>query len=316
MTPALKGVLAPFSIGASTICRWCFARTVEIKPRRPRCFLFAIKHILCYNHVMIDCHTHTLYSPDGCETPEAVVCAAVSKGLTYLAITDHLDLTRDGTPSILPKKLAEYRKVLEELKDKYSKEIEIAAGIEVGYTRPNANKISDMITPLNFDFIINSVHEVNGTDCFYAAYFARKSKEKTYGAYFEAVLESLNAPYPYHAVGHLGYVERKAPYPDPLAHHSAFQTVLDAILEMTVEQKKILEINTNMYGAKIPWLPNDGIMNRYKALGGTRVTFSSDAHKTDRVGERYAEVTAFVKNVLQLKGYTVFSNGKERLLPF
>ncbi|MCL2797159.1 MAG: histidinol-phosphatase HisJ family protein [Firmicutes bacterium] len=263
---------------------------------------------------MIDLHVHSSdYSSDASDNIETMVLAAVRKGVTHLALTDHLDLAPDGSLPGNLKDLAAYRNLLEALKEKYSGQIAITAGIEAGYTKKHADKLAKLLDGLDFDFVINSVHEVGGVDCYYPEFYRGKTKQQAYNEYFEAVLESLDAPYPYHSVGHLGYVERTAPYPDPGVHYNEFSKILDAILTAIIRKEKILELNTNVYGsASIRWLPNNEIWARYRELGGTRATFGSDAHRKGRIGEGYGEAAAYLKG-LGFKGFAVVSGGMERI---
>ena len=59
-----------------------------------------------------------------------------------------------------------------------------------------------------------AVHACDGNDCYFADYFRGKDKAYAYRSYLEAVRKSLDAPYGYDIVGHIGYVSRNAPYPD------------------------------------------------------------------------------------------------------
>ena len=266
---------------------------------------------------MLDTHIHSSdFSPDGSDAMEAMILTAIDRGVVFIALTDHLDLLQDGSP---PKQMADlkaYRNRLTDMQKKYRGKIEIAAGLEAGFVQKNALKMNELIGGLNFDFIINSVHEADNIDCYYREFYAERKKFETYSTYFEAVLRSLDAPYPFHAVGHLGYVERTAPYADKIAHYREFSEVLDAILKKIVSAGKILELNTNVYNdPKIPWLPNDEILRRYRTLGGTRITFGSDAHQTVRIGDKYQAACDYLKS-LGFEGLTVTAGGKERFMPF
>jgi histidinol-phosphatase (PHP family) len=246
---------------------------------------------------MTDCHVHTNYSPDGFYSPEAVVRAAIKKGIGYLAITDHLDFDPKYKNALSESNIAEYVERLSALKKKYCGQIDLAVGIEAGYTVRNAIRISDITKSYRFDYIINSVHEVNGEDCYFKGYFKGKTKYEAYNAYLETVYESLSAPYPYHAVGHLGYVERKAPYTGTDMNLREFGGAIDRILKEIIAKDKILEINTNVYLKNLSYMPNSEILSRYKDLGGKKTAFASDAHKLERLGYGYGEAADTAKRL-------------------
>ena len=65
----------------------------------------------------------------------------------------------------------------------------------------------------------------------------------------------------------------------------------------------------------MPWLPNNGVLARYKELGGGRVTFGSDAHQKGRLCDKYGEACAYLKG-LGFKGFTVMAGGAEKLEKF
>jgi len=264
---------------------------------------------------MTDFHTHSHYSFDGVEPCEKMVKAAIEKGITHLCLTDHLDISPKGEPNITLSNLKKYRQELTALQEKYKDKIHLVAGIEIGYTKHNLQQIMDMALPLNFEFVINSIHDVCTEDCYLKEYFANKTKVKAYGDYFEAVLESLSVPYPYHSVGHIGYVERKATYPDTAIYYKDFASVLDEILKQIIAKEKILEVNVNCFGITTPHAPNREILERYKDFGGNKITFSSDAHTTDRLGCGFKMVKE-VCSKIGFKGFTVFENGKEKIIDF
>ncbi len=163
------------------------------------------------------------------------------------------------------------------------------------------NRIWDTYHP---DYVINSVHVVDGAECSQAAYFEGKSKQYAYSRYLEQVRRSLDAPYPYDIVGHLGYVSRRAPYPDKKIRYADFADLYDDILKTIINKGKILEVNSSARGAESEFLPDTDVLTRYFALGGRRISFGSDAHWEARIGEKYGLVCAALKSL----GFTALAN--------
>ncbi len=268
--------------------------------------------IVCYNKIMIDCHVHTDFSSDGKDPPEALVLAAIEKGISFIAFTDHLDLSKTGQAPPRMRDLAAYCRTLDALKQKYASRIEIAIGAECGWA-PDADKVlARMLDGLPFDYIINSIHDVNGADCYDREFYDGKSKQTAYREYLSAVFDSLDAAYPYHAIGHLCYPERVAPYPGRAFLYTEFSDIFDALLKKIIDKQKILELNTSVSGTVC--LPRRDVLARYRALGGEKVTFSSDAHFISRLCDKYAETAALIKE-LGFSGFTYIAGGKERLEP-
>lgn len=106
-----------------------------------------------------------------------------------------------------------------------------------------------------------------GEECYFPEYTRGKEKRDAYNAYFQAVLASLDAPYPYDIVAHIGYCSRNAVYADPKIRYEDFSEILDRILYRIVEKDKILEINTSSKTAGSPFLPDTDILRRYYEMG-------------------------------------------------
>lgn len=240
-----------------------------------------------------DSHTHCRHSHDTDYAPELMLNAAIAKGADYYAFTDHDDrdyfytLPEYGEMPQLDvvKHIAE---VLE-LKKVYGDKIYVGLGIECSYAPKAYNRyIEDLSLTDEWDVILNSVHTVDGHDVYYPSYFELYGRERAYTRYLECVIESLNVPYPYDVIAHLGYVTRKAPYGEknPLTMHE-FGDYIDVILKGIIDKGVSLEINTHAKNTGEDFLPNFEIVKRYIELGGKDFTFGSDAHQDYRVLDKF-----------------------------
>ena len=113
-----------------------------------------------------------------------------------------------------------------------------------------------------------------------------------YGAYLDAVLKSVDAPYAYDAIGHVGYIARCSTYPDKKLYYRDFPDIIDAILKAIINKGKSLEINTSSKGTKCDLFHDTTILRRYKELGGELITFGSDAHDPSRLCADFKEAEA------------------------
>jgi len=243
---------------------------------------------------MTDFHIHSEYSFDGSEQLEGIVLASIKKGIKRIAITDHLEFEK-GKFLISKINLKKYISEIGELKIRYNDKIEILCGIELGYEKQHAQKLADYIKDLRFDYVINAVHVVDGIDCYFADYYKGKDKQTAYSNYFNAVLDSLDAPYKFDTIAHLGYVVRMSPYLDKTIYYKDFAGVIDKILLKIIAEDKFLEVNSNAKDDSMPLIPNVEILKRYKELGGNKLIFGSDAHKIERIGDNYDKVLEVVK---------------------
>ena len=145
------------------------------------------------------------------------------------------------------------------------------------------------------DFVINSVHGVGGRD--YARYQFVGDKKEIYGAYLKLVRKSLDAPYPYDIVGHIGYIARYVPFADRRLGLEEFGDEIDDILKTIIEKGKILEVNSANKTLENRTLPAWEIVERYFALGGRKVSFGSDAHFVERIADKREEIVETLKKI-------------------
>lgn len=255
--------------------------------------------------MLTDIHTHSTHSSDGRSPLPDMVKTAKSLGIRYFGVSEHFDyeylaetILIDGVPVTSTTDAARYFSEARALqKAQNAADFTLLAGCEFGfYPAPLClERYCALAEAYRPDFIVNSVHTVDGVDAWFPEYFAGKRKRDAYLRYFEAVRVSLDAPYPYDIVGHLGYVSRNAPYADAKLRYADFPDALDDILKTIVARGKILEVNSSSRGAGSDFLPDTDILARYYALGGRAVSFASDAHETSRILFGREKVVASLK---------------------
>lgn len=242
----------------------------------------------------IDTHNHTYYSPDGVQSPGELVAAAINNGVGFLCVTEHLD---NGYPRydgesfdcLVTKK---YFEEFNALREKHKEQLELLIGVEAGWTEENENDNVLDLCKFPYEYVINSVHIVDGDDVYRPEYLKKHGKRKGYEAYLDAVFASLFAAYDYDAVGHLGYVARYADYGDNRLLYKDFAPQLDDILSVIIEKGKILEINSSVGKSGSLAMPDISILERFYALGGRNIAFGSDSHYTSRFLAGYDAIAA------------------------
>lgn len=248
---------------------------------------------------MIDTHSHCIHSHDGQFTAKEMVEQAIKLGLNYYALTDHCDKDCALLPEyswVKQMNVKEHFNELLALKQEYKDKLNFAVGIECGYYQLANDLYKDILDTYYSDIIINSVHVVEKEDVYFQSYFESRGKYKSYADYFKAVRESLDVNYKYDVIGHIGYIARKAPFADK-SFGKEFDDQIDDILKTIIAKGKALEINTNGKGTGNEFIPSHDIINRFVQLGGEYLTFGSDAHTTDRIGEKYNMVKDFLLSI-------------------
>lgn len=271
---------------------------------------------------LTDVHTHSAFSADGRAPLKDMLARAAELGAAYYGVSEHFDydyltdgVLAEGKPVPMIDAEAYFSEARRRQKA-YAGRMRVLVGGEFGYTgNPRAHALyAQTIARFHPDFVVNSVHSVNGKDAWYGEYFAGKTREQAYRTYLEKVRESLDAPYPYDIVAHIGYVSRNAPYADNLLRCSDFPDLFDEILSGIIARGKILEVNSSARGAG-DFLPGRDILERYFRLGGRKVSFASDAHAPDRILHGRTLVADTLKEI-GFAGVTVPDCGTHLLIPF
>ena len=254
--------------------------------------------------LLTDIHNHTTFSSDGRNSMEDMLATALGKGLAYYGVADHfnydydrLHLTEYGKP-VPPIDEAAYFACGRRLQQEYAGRMRVLIGAEFGYDHSTRvqQRYAETEQTYRPDFVVNSVHTCLGGDCYFPRYCDGKTRAYAYNVYLYRVLESLDAPYGYDIVAHIGYCARNATYDDFVLRYEDFADVLDAILKRIIEKEKILEVNSS--AKKLgDFLPGTDILTRYFELGGREVSFASDAHLAARVADRREIVCAALKQI-------------------
>jgi len=266
-----------------------------------------------------DTHVHSTNSHDGKASLAKDVEVAKAKGLEYLSITDHCDYDFEYGGCTAPVKwqflkLDEYYQDYKNVKSKLDKDenntLTFGFGIEAAYCDNEKcfKKYQEIIAKYPFDIVINSVHSVNGKDVYFKSAFLFKTKKQVFGDYLDTILKSLDAPYQYDTVAHIGYIAHGAPYRDRFLRYVDFPEKIDAILKGIIERNKAMEVNFHH-----EMNPPRDIIERYYELGGRKISYGSDAHKGD-ICKEYENVSKMLKEI-GFTHYSVFVQHQEKLIP-
>ncbi len=256
--------------------------------------------------ILTDIHNHSTFSADGISPLEEMVFAAKEKGMTYYGVSEHFDFDYLDQGILAQGKVvpmidypAYFAKARALQAEHNSERFHFLAGGEFGFCplAHSQEKYQKIVEEYSPDFIVNSVHTLDKYDCYFHEAFVGKTKEYMYSAYLERIRLSLDAPYRYDIIPHLGYVSRNAPYEDKKFRYEDFSAQIDDILRTIISKGKILEVNSSSRGAGSDFLPDVDVLTRYFELGGRLVSYASDAHNTERIGEKRETVVAALKRV-------------------
>lgn len=254
---------------------------------------------------IVDIHTHTTFSHDGTHSLEKMLQAAQEKGVAFYGVSEHFDFDYDfslfseeDARAIRREDYEEYFHRARHEQEDYAGVMNVFVGAEFGYSEDPKIQAKYVETYKKYtpDYVINSVHGDKGEDFYFAKDFPL-SKEETYKRYLQLIRNSLDVPYPYDIVGHIGYVARYVPYEDNRFTLAEFGAEIDDIFLTIIAKDKILEINTSNKNLANRTLPAWELIERYYALGGRKISFGSDAHFAERIADKWDEVVAKLKEI-------------------
>ncbi len=243
--------------------------------------------------ITIDSHIHTDLSSD-CSIPmEVMAGAAVSRHLTDICITDHMDYEFPSQELPFVFDMSEYMKKIKPLQVKHEPNLNIRTGVELGLKPSIEPQIKSLLNNYRFDFVIGSIHLINNTDPFQPASWEPFASEKdALFVFFEQTLSCLESFHMYFdSLAHLDYAVRYTPSGKTDYSISDYRDIIDAILMKCIEKEKALEVNTSAYYRMTNNTPhpNEAVLKRYHELGGELLTIGSDAHRPEHIGSYFKQ---------------------------
>jgi histidinol-phosphatase (PHP family) len=243
----------------------------------------------------LDAHLHTNLSPDS-DVPIDVYCAsAVARGIPEIAITDHVDFDPRDQAYAFSTFAEREREVREAAARWADRGLRVRFGVEVTYESRFEAEIRDHLARHPYDYAIGSVHVGSASPYVasrVAAWVAGRSFDEIVAPYFAEVDAAIRSEL-FDTLGHLDYVKKYVARHVPPAAFAARPDVYEPLLRALVESGTALEVNAS--GLRQPpgeTYPPAPIVDRFRALGGVRVTAGSDAHRSDSfaygLGHAYA----------------------------
>jgi histidinol-phosphatase (PHP family) len=243
-------------------------------------------------------HMHSEFSTDSQTPMKQQIEAALQRGLAGICFTDHMDYefpSEAVSLSDLPSSASEkaslfvfddkcYIRQISKWQEEFPM-LQIETGVECGL-QPAASVISSiraLVQQPEWDFIIGSVHLVDGMDPYYPAFWEGKNPSQCIRRYFEIIWECLKHFSEFDSLGHMDYVVRYAPA-DFVYNPADYQDITEEIMKYIIRKDIALEVNSSgLFGGRKRENPHPDLLKQYVRLGGELVTVGSDAHIPERV---------------------------------
>lgn len=251
---------------------------------------------------MFDCHVHSNFSTDSNVSGELYCQEAIKKGLSGIALTDHLDYDFPGFEDQYQFDQDACSDFMDDLKKKYKDDLKVLKGIEVGIQPHVISITNEVLDKYYFDYILCSVHIIGGVDPYKGEYYSGISKYQAYNRYLEEILFAITHFDNFDMLGHIEYITRYSHYEDKTLRYHYHSDIIDEILKTLIASGKGFEINSGTY--KAPLSSNDliftleydaDLLKRYKELGGELLCLGSDSHSLESLGFNFSYFTELAK---------------------
>jgi histidinol-phosphatase (PHP family) len=264
-----------------------------------------------------DLHTHHSRCGHARGSIRDYIEAAIKGGLQVIGISDHSPYfgeKKDQAHPLITMAKSEFPGYVKEvlrLKEEYRDKIEVLLGVESDFFPEHAELYRSMYEPYPFDYIIGSVHLSGGVSIFNKNRFnglsdAEKVAHKE--EYYDLIARSAQSGM-FQILGHIDAM--KGFYPA----FSDIQTeAVDKTLKIIGEAGIAIEVNTSGKTKDVGgWYPSDDILER-ALYHGVDITFGSDAHDPERVGDDW-ELVAQKLREIGFSRWVYYSQKTKRIVP-
>jgi histidinol-phosphatase (PHP family) len=231
----------------------------------------------------LDSHLHSDLSSDSIVPIDAYAEQAVERRIAELAITDHLDFD-PRAPNAAFRSYGERERRVREAAERWDGRVAIRFGVEISYESAREDEIRDHLARHAYDFVIGSVH-VHSFSPWHAPHVDATMRGRTLAEaiapYFEEVEAAARSGL-FDTIGHLDYVKKYLVRHVPPTSFVALDRLYEPALLAIAGNGIGLEVNTSgLRHAVGETYPGPWAVERFRQLGGDRVTIGSDAHAHD-----------------------------------
>ncbi|MEJ7770484.1 MAG: PHP domain-containing protein [Geodermatophilaceae bacterium] len=245
-----------------------------------------------------DNHIHTQFSWDTRSRSSMIrACEqAVAVGLPAVAFTEHVDFIQWGptdTPvndgaqarspgSIQPLDVEGYAASIAECRERFP-DLRIRSGIEAGEPHLFTGSVSALLAKAPFDRVLGSLHSLprNGLLVGVGWFLSGETAYDVVRAYCAELLRMIESSDVFEVLAHFDYPRRYWPNTAPPYDDARVEEEHRAVFRALAGSGRVLEINTASP------LASATMIGWWYEEGGGAVSFGSDAHTPQRVGDRF-----------------------------
>ncbi len=255
---------------------------------------------------MVDYHMHTQLCGHASGSIEEYIESALAKGMQEIGFSDHApmpDDLREGL-SMSALQAEDYIRSIEQYKSRYAGNIAIKLGFESDYP-PFESFDRKYFSDGRIDYLIGSCHYVDGWAFDHPANidgYKDRDIDRLYERYY-AQLEQLAGSGLVNIIGHFDLVKKFG-----YRSEKDFSPAIERVARTAAKKNLAVEMNTNGFNHPVKEMyPSDRIIEILFSCN-VPVTLGSDAHSSDRVGQRFDEAVAKIRRA----GYRKISGFEKR----
>lgn len=265
-----------------------------------------------------DLHTHHHRCGHAVGQIRDYIEAAIDADLNMIGISDHSPFFASDQDQLMPgiamatSDFSNYVHEVLQLKSEYKGRIDVLLGVESDFFEDHWQLYKQSYTRYPFDYLIGSVHFTNGRSIFERGRFEGYNEEQLLhekNAYYQLIQQSARCRM-FDILGHIDALKGFFPRISDVATNEVEKT-LKEIAHCGVA----IEINTSGKNKDCGgWYPSDDILEQ-ACFHGVKVSFGSDAHVPERVGDEFEQVQHKLKKI-GFKEWVYFSERKQRSVAF
>lgn len=246
-------------------------------------------------------HLHTKYSRDSKTEVEKYFIEALRANCMYFICTDHIEFDSVYNKQDWTVDFESLKNDLNILHQKYPS-ITPLLGVELGYRKDKLTQMKGLLASQDFDLVNMSIHDNGVYDYYLQKDYLEVGIEKMLDIYFNNIIDGVKTFNDYDILSHVDYGFKTAYLLDQTLKIENYETYLKIIFEEIVKQNKVLEINF-----KVQETINDinhlkTLLQLYKKYGGTKISFSSDAHTLEQEQSYYLKQKEYI-NIFKELGF-------------
>jgi len=251
---------------------------------------------------------HTALCGHATGSLEDYVQQAIAIGLKEIGFSDHAPMVHERHPGVTMdfRQLPLYHKLIDEVKKKYGDKIGIKYALEADFIPGFKAKTKKIISGYPYDYIIGSVHYVNGwavDDPVTIEKWKTQDIDQVWRDYFKLLRQSAQSGM-FQIIGHCDL-------PKKFGHRPTvdISDEVKATAKVFKETGVAIEINTSGLRKPVKEMYPSPAHLRIYCAAGVPLTFGSDAHTPGDVGKNFKEAVALAKSA-GYNEYLIFNKCK------